>query len=93
LVTGFGLVALLIVTIVARSIFRDQTAGVDELLGMIGESRSALSPEGKVFVRGEYWTARSEQPIGEGERVEVTAVEGLCLRVRPETPGSSRGVT
>jgi membrane-bound serine protease (ClpP class) len=93
LVTGFGLVALLIVTIVARSIFRDQTAGVDELLGMIGESRSALSPEGKVFVRGEYWTARSEQPIGEGERVEVTAVEGMCLRVRPETPGSSRGTT
>lgn len=85
-VTGFALVTLLIVTIVARSVFRGQTAGVDELLGMVGESRSVLAPEGKVFIRGEYWKARSDQPIGEGERVEVTAVEGLCLRVRRAAP-------
>jgi membrane-bound serine protease (ClpP class) len=75
---AFGLVVIL----VTRSIFRPQTAGVDELLGLVGESRSALKLNGKVFVRGEYWDARADQPIASGEQIEVTAVEGMRLRVR-----------
>jgi membrane-bound serine protease (ClpP class) len=81
-VAGFGVAAATIVFIVTRSIFRAQTAGVDELLGMVGESRTVLDPVGKVFVRGEYWTAEADEAIASGERVEVTAVEGMQLRVR-----------
>jgi membrane-bound ClpP family serine protease len=33
-------------------------------------------------VRGEYWNARADEQIAEGESVEVTAVEGLTIRVR-----------
>jgi membrane-bound serine protease (ClpP class) len=55
---------------------------VDELLGLIGETRTALTPEGKVFIRGEYWSATADQEIASGESVEVTAVEGMSLRVR-----------
>jgi membrane-bound serine protease (ClpP class) len=36
-----------------------------------------------VFVRGEYWGAASDAPVAAGERVEVVAVEGMRLRVRP----------
>jgi membrane-bound serine protease (ClpP class) len=82
LVTGFAIVGGVVVLLVTRSIFRSQTAGVDELLGLIGETRTALTPEGKVFIRGEYWSATADQEIASGESVEVTAVEGMSLRVR-----------
>jgi len=81
-VAGFAIVAGVVVVIVTRSIFGAQTAGVDELLGLIGETRTSLSPSGKVFIRGEYWSATADQEIPSGERVEVTAVEGMSLRVR-----------
>jgi membrane-bound serine protease (ClpP class) len=82
LVAGFAIVGGAVVLLVTRSIFRAQTAGVDELLGLVGEARTPLTPEGKVFIRGEFWAAKSDQEIASGESVEVTAVEGMSLRVR-----------
>jgi len=77
-----SIVVGIMVLIVTRSIFGAQTAGVDELLGLVGVTRTPLTPEGKVFIRGEYWSARADQEIASGEPVEVTAVEGMSLRVR-----------
>jgi membrane-bound serine protease (ClpP class) len=58
----------------------------NRLLGESGYARTALRPEsqgGAVFVRGETWTAVSdEDAIAPGEAVEVTDVEGLRLHVR-----------
>jgi membrane-bound serine protease (ClpP class) len=88
-VAGFAIVAGIVVLIVSRSIFGAQTAGVDELLGLTGEARTALSPNGKVFIRGEYWSATADQEIASGERVEVEAVEGMTLRVRRATSRST----
>jgi len=77
-----------------RSFLRRQTAGVDEMVGLIGRCESDLDPKGKVFVRGEYWNAilqDSDSSEGAstgranlGESVEVLAVDGLTLRVRRE---------
>jgi len=54
-------------------------------LGLVGQKGRALSPidaqSGTVFVFGERWNARSEQPIDEGEPVVVRRVEGLTLFV------------
>jgi len=88
-VVGFAVVAGIVVLIVTRSIFVAQTAGVDELLGLIGEARTPLSPDGKVFIRGEFWSATADQEIASGESVEVTAVEGMSLRVRRAVSRSS----
>lgn len=82
IVTGFAIAAGTVVVMVSRSMFRKQTAGVHELLGMVGQAHTGLALEGKVFVRGEYWTASSDHEIAAGERVEVTAVEGMRLRVK-----------
>jgi membrane-bound serine protease (ClpP class) len=85
-VLGFSLFTGLVVVAVGRSHFRRQTAGVNELIGMVGRASSDLAPEGRVFVRGEYWTARADESIASGEPVEITAVEGLRLRVRRASP-------
>jgi membrane-bound serine protease (ClpP class) len=81
-VLGFGAFAGVVVYAVGRTFMRAQTAGVSELIGLVGKASTALSPEGKVFVRGEYWNASAEEEIPTGESVEITAVEGLRLRVR-----------
>jgi membrane-bound serine protease (ClpP class) len=81
-VAGFALFAFLVVYAVGRTFLRSQTAGVSELVGMVGRSETALAPDGKVFVRGEYWNATGEEEIPAKTPVEVTAVEGMRLRVR-----------
>jgi membrane-bound serine protease (ClpP class) len=84
-VGGFGAI---VVFGVVRSLSRAPRSGVGELVGMIGKAASPLEPEGTVFVRGEYWAARAEAAVPAGGRVEVTAVEGLRLRVRLAPPES-----
>ena len=85
-VAGFALFAGVAVFAVGRTLLRAQTTGVSEMLGLVGKSATSLAPEGKVFVRGEYWTAQADEEIPAGARVEVTAVEGMRLRVR-RAPG------
>ena len=82
---AFAIVSGIVVFAVGRSNFREQTAGVSELVGLVGKTTTALDPEGKVFVRGEYWTAQSTEEIAAGQAVEVTEVEGMRLRVRRAT--------
>ena len=86
-VAGFALFAGVVLFALGRTLGRAQTAGVGELIGMVGRSQTVLEPEGRVFVRGEYWTARAEETIPAGDPVEVTAVEGMRLRVRRATQG------
>ena len=58
--------------------------GRESLVGQQGVARTDLTPEGTVHVAGEMWTATAESGrITEGERVQVVAVDGLRLRVRP----------
>jgi membrane-bound serine protease (ClpP class) len=81
-VTGVALFGALVVFGVGRTMGRRQTAGVGELVGMLGRAEGPLTPEGRVFVRGEYWSVRADEPVAAGERVEVLGVEGMRLRVR-----------
>lgn len=37
---------------------------------------------GHVRLSGERWNAISEGPVNEGDRVQVTAIEGLTVTVR-----------
>jgi membrane protein implicated in regulation of membrane protease activity len=41
---------------------------------------------GNVFVRGELWRVRSDEPLREGDRVAVDALDGLTLGVHRITP-------
>ena len=85
-VAGFGIFATVVIFAVGRTLLLRQTAGVDELIGAVGKAVSDLDPAGKVFIRGEHWNAVGIETIPRGARVEVTAVEGLQLRVR-RAPG------
>jgi membrane-bound serine protease (ClpP class) len=87
-VGAFGVFAAVVVFAVGRTMLMRQTAGVDELIGATGKAVGDLDPRGKVFIRGEYWSAVGVESVPSGARVEVIAVEGLQLRVR-RAPGTA----
>lgn len=53
----------------------------DSLAGARGRAITAIAPVGSVRVRGESWTARSEQPLDAGDEVIVLERDGLQLNV------------
>jgi membrane-bound serine protease (ClpP class) len=89
IVAGFAVFGGVVVFAVGRTLRRPQTAGVAELIGLVGRTATPLDLEGRVFVRGEYWSARAGESLPAGIEVEVTAVEGMRLRVRRADSGRS----
>ncbi|MFL5767992.1 MAG: NfeD family protein [Actinomycetota bacterium] len=75
---GFGLT----VAIQSRERITSTQRG---LVGLPGETRGELAPEGPVYVKGTLWKGRSSNgPIPPGTRIRVRGVDGLILRVEPE---------
>lgn len=61
---------------------RPSVIGAGSLIGMIGEARTDIGPEGTVMTKGSLWRARTAgEPIAAGSKVRVTATEGLTLIV------------
>jgi membrane-bound serine protease (ClpP class) len=59
-------------------------AGRETMLGKTAPAAGHIDANGgKVFVEGEWWNAVSETPIETGQRVEIVAIEGLKLKVKP----------
>ncbi len=57
--------------------------GSKGLVGEIGIVKKVLAPEGKVFVHGELWNARSDKTVEEDTKVRVVNVVNLMLEVEP----------
>src|SRR2546423_6988374 len=53
---------------------------------LIGRTVTALTPidsrSGRIFVEGEYWNAISDTPIEKDEQAEISAVQGLTVKVK-----------
>lgn len=64
---------------------RIPTTGREGLIGEVGAAETGVAPEGKIFVRGEYWDAWSDQPIEAGSPVKVVGVDGMRLKVEKTT--------
>lgn len=84
-------VVAFLVTMTLRAQRRQVRTGREGLVHERGVARSALQPEGKVFVHGELWSAVAERPVAAGEAVEVVAVDGMLLRVRPAAGAAAGG--
>ncbi len=77
-----ALVTFAIVSMGVRAMRRLPVTGREGMVGLVGVAKTALTPGGQVAVRGELWQAMSDEPVQSGTAVEVTAIEGLTLRVR-----------
>ncbi|MGH7846969.1 MAG: NfeD family protein [Candidatus Binatia bacterium] len=68
--------------LVVKSQRRKITLGIEGLVGEVGEVKTNLTPEGKIFVHGEYWNAEGDGEIPVGEKVRVVGYDGMRLKVR-----------
>jgi membrane-bound serine protease (ClpP class) len=67
-----------------RAQFGESKSGVGTMVGQTTTAMEKIDEEhGRVMLMGEIWNARSEQPVRKGEKVEILAVTGLTLQVRP----------
>jgi membrane-bound serine protease (ClpP class) len=55
-------------------------SGREEMIGACGE---VFDAEGWASVHGERWRVRSAAPLAPGQKVRVTAIDGLTLTVEP----------
>ena len=55
----------------------------------IGEARTEVFHEGSVYVKGEMWSAFSNQPIAAHHKVKVIHRDGLMLEVEEYKPTQS----
>jgi membrane-bound serine protease (ClpP class) len=70
------------VTMGVRALYRPSVTGSSAMVGRIGVTRTPLGPEGQVLIDGELWRAVSpDGRIEAGEAVQVTAIDGLTIKV------------
>jgi len=78
-----GIITVFLMSIALKARANKVVTGVQGLIGEIGLTQSALSPQGKVFVHGELWDAISSANLPAGQPVVVRQVKGLQLSVDP----------
>lgn len=64
---------------------RPVVSGREELLHARGEVLDDFAGKGRIRIHGEVWQAETRVPLRRGDRVRVTAVDGLVLSVEPVT--------
>jgi len=79
-----GLITVFLMTIALRARRSKVVTGLQGMIGAVGEARTDIDPEGKVFVQGELWNAHARARVGLGEHVVVRKVEGLELEVEKQ---------
>ena len=79
-----GVITVFLMTIALRARRNKVVTGLQGMIGAVGEARTDIDPEGKVFVQGELWNAHARSRVGIGEHVVVRKVEGLELEVEKE---------
>jgi len=73
-----------VVGMALRARSRPVVTGQEQLLGGTGEALEDFEGVGRIFIRGENWSARSRVPVRRGQQVRVVGVEGLILNVEPK---------
>jgi membrane-bound serine protease (ClpP class) len=79
-----GVITVFLMTIALRARRSKVVTGLQGMIGAVGEARTDIDPEGKVFVQGELWNAHARSRVGLGEHVVVRRVEGLELEVEKQ---------
>ncbi|HMA88010.1 MAG TPA: nodulation protein NfeD [Burkholderiales bacterium] len=81
---------IFVVGMLVRGRRRPVVTGREELIGAGGVALEDFSGEGWARVHSENWRVRSGTPVRKGQRLRVTAIEGLVLDVIAE-PGNGNG--
>ncbi|HEY6271027.1 MAG TPA: nodulation protein NfeD [Terriglobales bacterium] len=79
----FGLITVFLMNLALRARRNKVVTGEQGLIGEVGVVVSALTPAGKVLLRGALWNAVSAFNLDVGQQVVVRRIENLLLHVEP----------
>lgn len=79
----FGAITVFLVSIAVRARRNKVVTGISGLIGETAVAQTPLTPNGKVFLNGELWDAKSPTTAPAGTTVVVKSVNGLQLTVEP----------
>lgn len=92
-IAALGVTSLAFTLVAARLAISSQrrriATGAEEMVGARGEVRDWQDGYGYVLAHGERWKAVSEAPLSKGARVRVTGMDGLVLKVTPDSTDKS----
>ena len=77
----FSAITVFLLSLAIRARRNKVETGAEGMIGETGSALTALAPEGKVLVRGEYWDAVAAGPVSAGASVRVTGIHNLTLTV------------
>ncbi|MBV8551668.1 MAG: nodulation protein NfeD [Acidobacteriaceae bacterium] len=76
-------ITVFLLSLIVRVRRQKVSTGIAAMQNTIGVALTALSPQGKVLVHGEYWNAISATPVAAGTSIRVIGIDGLTLNVEP----------
>jgi membrane-bound serine protease (ClpP class) len=83
IMVAWAVVGTMLFVFTTVALKKQATIGLPSMIGAKGRVTSRLAPEGMVNIKGELWTAQSnEGTIDEGEDVIILSQDGLKLIVR-----------
>jgi membrane-bound serine protease (ClpP class) len=83
----FALITVFLLRLAIKSFRYKVTTGSAGMVGELGVAKTGINHDGRVFVHGEWWNARSERPIPPGSEIRVVRVDGLTVVVEPAGEG------
>jgi len=86
-----GIFIFFVVAVALRARRRPIVTGSEELIGSAGEMLDDAQTEGWARIHSESWRVYSALPLKRGQRVRVTARNGLVLTVAPVTETHTGG--
>ena len=83
LAASFALAIIWMISYVLKLRKRGAVSGRDSIIGGVGTATQDFTGEGKIWLEGETWTARSSVAIEKGQQVIVRQMDGLILEIEP----------
>ena len=77
----FALITVFLLRLAVKSYRYKVATGSESMVGEIGVAKTNVGADGRVFVHGEWWNAKSDQLIPSGQRVRIVGIDGLNLKV------------
>jgi membrane-bound serine protease (ClpP class) len=72
---------IVVIWLAIKAQLRKHYSGTEAMISEEAEAVTDIANEGKVFLKGAYWKAKSEKPIRKGTKVKIIKVEDLNLTV------------
>jgi membrane-bound serine protease (ClpP class) len=79
-----ALLVIWMVSFVLKLRRRGAVSGSGSIIGGVGTAMTDFSGEGKIWLEGESWAARSQTPVTKDQEVVVKKMAGLTLEIEPK---------